>query len=190
MTPTGAAEPEVLVLLSGWIDSTACLDFYLQLGRPPCGLFIDYGQVAAASEWQAACAVADFYDIPVNRIRWEGAKSKGDGLILGRNAALLTTALMEKPQSVCVLAAGIHSGTGYADCTDEFREKIQTILDIYEEPSVQFAAPFLSWTKAEIVEYCLLRRVPLDLTYSCERGVVQCGSCLSCQDRELIRARA
>lgn len=38
---------EVLVLLSGGIDSTACLDFYLQLGRPSCALFVDYGQPAA-----------------------------------------------------------------------------------------------------------------------------------------------
>jgi len=33
---------EVLVLLSGGIDSAACIDFYRDFGRPPFGLFVDY----------------------------------------------------------------------------------------------------------------------------------------------------
>jgi 7-cyano-7-deazaguanine synthase len=74
-------EPEVLVLLSGGIDSTACLDFYLQLGRPSCALFIDYGQPAATREWQAACDVANFYNVPVFSLQWDGAKPKDAGLI-------------------------------------------------------------------------------------------------------------
>lgn len=184
------AEPEVLILLSGGIDSTACLDFYLQLERPSCALFIDYGQPAAVREWQAARDVASYYDIQVTRICWEGAKPKGDGLISGRNAALITTALMEKSGSVGIIAAGIHAGTEYADCSAEFQVKIQSVLNIYDEADVQFAAPFLHWTKADIIEYCVLKSVPVQLTYSCERGLVQCGSCLSCQDRDLIRARA
>ena len=139
---TRGAEPEVLILLSGGIDSTACLDFYLRLERPSCGLFVDYGQLAAAREWQAARDVASYYDIKVTRIRWEGAKSKGGGLISGRNAALITTALMERSESVGIIAAGIHAGTEYADCSAEFEEKIQLVLDIYDEAGVQFATLF------------------------------------------------
>jgi 7-cyano-7-deazaguanine synthase in queuosine biosynthesis len=44
---TAANTHEVLVLLSGGIDSAACLDFYKELGRPPCALFVDYGHPAA-----------------------------------------------------------------------------------------------------------------------------------------------
>jgi 7-cyano-7-deazaguanine synthase len=55
----------VLVLLSGGIDSAACLDFYLDLGRTPCALFVDYGQLAARAELRAALAVADYYSVPI-----------------------------------------------------------------------------------------------------------------------------
>jgi 7-cyano-7-deazaguanine synthase len=178
--------PEVLILLSGGIDSSACLSFYRNLGRPCCGLFVDYGQPAAAREWQAVCGVAAFYSVSVNRLRWEGAKPKDAGLILGRNAFLITAALMEKPASVSVIATGIHSGTEYADCSPEFVSKMQAVLDTYEEDPVQLAAPFLNWTKADIIQYCLMHHVPVDLTYSCERGFEPCGDCLSCKDRELI----
>lgn len=179
--------PEVLILLSGGIDSTACLNFYLQLGCTPFGLFVDYGQRAATREWQAVCDVARFYNIPTTRLRWQGT-NKGAGLILGRNAFLITAALMEKPVSISVIATGIHSGTEYADCSPEFVTKMQAVLDMYEKAHVQLAAPFLDWTKADIIKYCSMEHVPIDLTYSCERGSESCGDCLSCKDRELVDA--
>lgn len=189
MNDLQGSDPEVLVLLSGGIDSTACLHFYLELGRTPFGLFVDYGQRAAAREWQAVCDVASFYNVPTTRRQWQGA-DKGAGLILGRNAFLITTALMEKPTSVSVIATGIHSGTEYADCSPEFVTKMQAVLNMYEEAHVQLAAPFLDWIKADIVQYCLMERVPVDLTYSCEHGSEPCGNCLSCKDRELIDVSA
>ncbi|MBA3703528.1 MAG: 7-cyano-7-deazaguanine synthase, partial [Rubrobacteraceae bacterium] len=97
-------------------------------------------------------------------------QAKSAGLILGRNAFLVTAALMEKPASVSVIATGIHSGTGYADCSPEFATKIQAVLNIYEEAHVQLAAPFLDWTKADIIKYCSMKEVPVALTYSCESG--------------------
>lgn len=181
--------PEVLILLSGGIDSTACLNFYLRLGRTPFGLFVDYGQRAASREWQAVCDVASFYNIPTTRLQWQG-RNKSAGLILGRNAFLIAAALMEKPASVSVIATGIHSDTEYADCSPAFVIKMQAVLDTYEKAHVRLAAPFLDWTKVDIVQYCLMERVPVDLTYSCERGSEPCGYCLSCKDRELIDVSA
>ncbi len=187
--PADHSEPEVLVLLSGGIDSTACLNFFLRLGRAPLALFIDYGQRAAAREWQAVCDVASFYNVPATRHKWQGA-SKGAGLILGRNAFLITAALMEKPAAVSVIATGIHSGTEYADCSPEFVTRMQAVLSTYEEAHVQLAAPFIDWAKADIIKYCLMDHVPVDLTYSCERGPDPCGDCLSCKDRELTDVSA
>jgi 7-cyano-7-deazaguanine synthase len=66
------SDPEILILLSGGIDSTACLHFYLGLGRTPFGFFVDYGQSAAAREWQAVCDVASFYNISTTRHQWRG----------------------------------------------------------------------------------------------------------------------
>ncbi len=181
---------EVLILLSGGLDSTACLDFYLDLGRTSCALFVDYGQPAAVAELQAARAIAEFYSVSISYMRCEGAQKKNAGLISGRNAFLVTTALMERPKSVSIIATGIHAGTDYSDCSSDFVEKMQAVLDVYDEDGVQFATPFLSWEKADVIEYCLIRSVPLELTYSCERGFPPCGRCLSCKDRELLDARA
>jgi 7-cyano-7-deazaguanine synthase len=181
---------EVLVLLSGGIDSAACLDFYLDLGRKPGALFVDYGQPAAEPELSAALAIADYYSVPLAYLRFEGASSKSVGLISGRNAFLVFTALLECPKSVSVIAAGIHTGTGYSDCSSGYVNRIQAVLDVYDESGVQFAAPFLDWHKAHLIEYCLMRGVPLELTYSCERGFPPCGKCLSCKDREVLDARA
>ena len=63
---------EVLVLLSGGIDSTACVNFYIEFGRPPRGVFVDYGQPAALNEIQAARAVAKYYSIPLACVEWKG----------------------------------------------------------------------------------------------------------------------
>lgn len=135
-------EAEVLVLLSGGIDSAACLDFYLGLGRKPCALFIGYGQPAEPHEEWAARAMADHYGIPISCPRWTGVKTMGSGFISGRNAFLVAAALMERPPSVSVIATGIHAGTGYADCSADFVDGMQAVLGIYSE-SIQLAVPFL-----------------------------------------------
>jgi 7-cyano-7-deazaguanine synthase len=186
----GRTKPEVLVLLSGGVDSTACLDFYIDLGCDPCALFVGHGQPAERHEARAARAIASHYGVSIACLRMMQARQKTSGLISGRNAFLVTTAMMERPPSVSVVAVGIHAGTGYADCSVEFVEGMQTVLDLYSE-GLQLVAPFLEWTKANILEYCRLKDVPLGLTYSCERGLASpCGECLSCLDRKALDARA
>ena len=188
--PDARPDPEVLVLLSGGIDSTACLDFYLELGRPACALLVGHGQPAEPREAQAAYAVTTHYGVPLATPRFMAARPKSPGLISGRNAFLVTAAMMERPPSVSVIAIAVHAGTGYADCSGDFIGRMQAVLDLYSE-GVQLAAPFLDWTKAEILEYCLMKGVPINLTYSCEKGkVTPCRNCLSCMDRMALDASA
>jgi 7-cyano-7-deazaguanine synthase len=183
-------EPEVMVLLSGGTDSTACVDFYIEFGRPPYGIFIDYGQPAAAHEMQAATSVARHYSIPLKYLELKGRKPKTAGLIAGRNSFLICTALMECSPSVSIIAIGIHGGTGYADCSESFLTQMQAVIDLLEPPRVHLAAPFITWTKADVYAYCHQRRVPIELTYSRERGGPRpCGQCLSCKDRGMFHAR-
>lgn len=184
-------EPEVVVLLSGGIDSAACVDFYIQLGRPPCGMFIDYGQPAAANEAQSATAISKYYSIPLISLTWKGHIAKGAGLIEGRNCFLLAAAVMECPQNISVIAMGIHDGTNYVDCSQLFLERMQTVLNLYSDRRRQLAAPFVTWTKSDIYSYCHKRKIPVELTYSCEQGGPQpCENCLSCTDREMLHAGA
>ena len=179
--------PEVLVLLSGGLDSSACLQFYKQMGRQPCALFIDYDQAAAINEEQAAKAMADHFEVQLHIAQWRGVRSKSTGNITARNAFLLFAALMESPPEITTVAIGVHDGTEYTDCSATFIERIQSVYDLYTEGAVQVAAPFVSWNKSEVFAFAKANNLPVDLTYSCEAGgPSRCGKCLSCQDREAL----
>jgi predicted subunit of tRNA(5-methylaminomethyl-2-thiouridylate) methyltransferase len=58
MRERSSINPEAWVLLSGGIDSTACAAFYLSQDFQVHAVFVDYGQVAARREADAAKAVA------------------------------------------------------------------------------------------------------------------------------------
>ena len=178
-----------LVLISGGIDSTACADFYLSQGFSVRALFVQYGQLAVQKEGEASQQVCDHYRVPLTVVSCEGLMEKTGGVIRGRNAFLLFTALMEFNAQSGVIAAGIHAGTSYTDCSKRFLASIQVIFDDYTDGRIRVCAPFLDWSKQDIWEYCIDRRVPLDLTYSCELGKNQpCSECLSCRDLESLRA--
>jgi len=180
----------VAVLLSGGIDSTACVDLYLDIGRPPIGVFIDYGQPAATDERKSVDLITRYYSIPLLCCTWSSPSRKSPGFIQGRNAFLLTSALLEIPQQILLVALGIHSGTSYPDCSVEFLVRMQAVIDSSSKNGLQIAAPFINWTKSEIIDYCCYRKIPLEMTFSCEQGGKPCGECLSCRDRREIYAGA
>ncbi len=173
--------------MSGGIDSAACVDFYLHQGIEVSGLHVSYGQSAAHQEEEAARFIADHYKIPLTIVRLTGSRGKPDGEIFGRNAFLLFTALIELDVRRAIVAVGIHSGTPYYDCSESFITAAQSIVDGQSDGCIRLAAPFLKWTKRNIWEYCLQRSVPIDHTYSCEKGLDQpCGNCISCRDLEAL----
>jgi 7-cyano-7-deazaguanine synthase len=173
-----------MVLLSGGIDSTACVAFYLAQRRATSALFVDYGQLSVRRERRAATAVAAHYQIPLRLLRLGGLANMGTGLIQGRNGALLALALMASTARTRILGLGIHAGTPYVDCSTAFSAAAQSMLDLYTAGAVQLGTPFLEWRKGDIVAYCRAASVPLNLTYSCERGTSPaCGRCSSCRDR-------
>ena len=185
----GDAAPEILVLLSGGADSAACLHFYREMGRPTSCLFIDYQPSALKEEADAARRVARHYDARLFVARFVGVRGKSTGLIGGRNAFLLSAALMELPPTVSAVAIGIHSGTSYSDCTPEFIDRMQGVYDIYSTGRVKIVAPFIEWIKAEVWTYARSAGVPLASTYSCELGGdPPCMSCESCGDRKGLDA--
>jgi 7-cyano-7-deazaguanine synthase len=188
--PDPAPATEVLVLLSGGIDSAACVDFFIKLGRRPCGLFVDYGQEPASEEHSAAVRVAKHYGIALHKTTWRGISKKLPGLIQGRNFFLLAAAVLERPSEVSVIAAGIHAGTAYADCSQAFVEASMAAIRAAGEESVSISTPFLSWSKADIYEYCRQQNVPVPITHSCEQANGPCDVCLSCQDRRMWHASA
>lgn len=178
---------DILVLLSGGIDSTACLAYYINLHFSISALFVDYGQLSRMYESKAAEAVSKHYNIPLKKIAIVGGRKWKDGCILGRNAFLIYTGLMNFEYESGILALGIHKGTSYWDCSPDFINIMKSCFGSYTQGSITVDAPFLEWTKQEIWNYTESQKIPTELTYSCELGKMQpCGLCLSCKDLESL----
>lgn len=184
-----APPPRAWLLLSGGIDSTACLVFYLKEKFHVECLHISFGQPASEQERAAAERVARHFDVSLTILRWSGSMNFMDGEIVGRNAFFLLGALIEIGGNSGILATGIHAGTSYFDCSQEFISSLQTVFDGYCDGQVRLAAPFIEWSKQQVFAFCESEEVPIDLTYSCEKGTEQpCGECLSCRDRRALDA--
>ena len=177
----------VWILLSGGVDSAACLAFYVNQGFSAHCLHLSFGQAAERPERIAAERLAGHFGSPLTVLRWSGTRRLGSGEISGRNAFLYFGALLEIGDRSGLLASGVHAGTRYYDCSPEFLASLQRIVDGYCDGRVRLVAPFLDWTKDQVFGFCTSSRVPLHLTYSCERGVnPPCGRCLSCRDRSTL----
>jgi len=177
-----------VLLLSGGLDSTACLDFLINKNYNVSPLYIDYGQVSNKREKSSAIKICNYYKLDLKVINISELP-KYSGEIIGRNALLLIMALMINNDFNGLVSIGIHSGTSYRDCSAAFISSMQKIFDIYSDGKIQLYVPFLHWTKDEIWSYSLNNKIPINLTYSCELGLNQpCGKCISCSD--LIRLYA
>lgn len=176
---------KTLVLLSGGIDSSSCIAFYLRMNHAATGVFIDYGQRVRHKEEQSARAVANYFSIPLHVIRCSGPEAQFEGEIAGRNAFLVFAAVLYHPVFSGLLALGIHGGVPYYDCSEHFVTSLTGILSGYRNGEVLLATPFLQWSKQQVYDVCSELKVLVELTWSCEVGPsVPCGECLSCRDRE------
>lgn len=181
---------KVLLLISGGLDSTACLEYYRNRSNTSVeALFVDYGQPAVNEENLATQAVCEHYKVSLKKICISTGINFSAGIIQGRNAMLLNMALMLFEQNAGLISIGIHAGTDYADCSKNFVNKMQNIFDIYTNGKIFIDTPFYSSSKLDIWDFCKQRKVPIHLTYSCETGGANvCGKCLSCRDREVLNA--
>ena len=75
----------------------------------------------------------------------------GSGEITGRNAFLIHAALLSCPRDVRTISLAVHSGTTYRDCSPDFIAVMEHSLDFHTHGSVKLTAPFLDFTKADIV---------------------------------------
>ncbi len=185
------SKPPVYVLLSGGLDSTACLHFYKSNGYDVKPLHVQYGQGARVSELHSARAVARFYGLKLRCVTVSGIRPAPSGEIVGRNAFLFSTALMGTGSGSALVTLGVHAGTRYFDCQSSFVRLWEQMFDGYTDGRIQIGTPFINWSKSQIWQYCLQNKIPVKLTWSCEsRSLKACGRCLSCKDKEALIARS
>src|SRR5574341_1675934 len=179
----------VLICCSGGIDSSALVYYYLEQNFHIKAIHFDYGHPAFKQEKNALDALSQYYQIQVVHEELKPAISSitmnKNGELIGRNALLIFSALSFLEKRSSLISLGIHSGTYYYDCSPTFIDHMQNILDGYFGGTVVLDTPFLAFSKSDIISWSRDKQVPLELTYSCQRGSkVPCGQCLSCVERK------
>jgi 7-cyano-7-deazaguanine synthase len=88
------------------------------------------------------------------------------------------------------VAVGIHAGDHavYPDCRPAFVDAVSQLAVVANEgflvEGFAVLAPFVSWSKADIVRRGAALGVPFADTWSCYRGgAVHCGRCGTCVER-------
>ena len=106
-----------------------------------------------------------------------------------RNGLFLSSAASMALSLGCsVLFYGAHhddwAGNAYPDCSREFVEAMNAAIVQGTGDELHMEAPFVTWSKADIVKRGLELGVPYELTWSCyEGGDYPCGKCGTCIDR-------
>lgn len=197
-----------LVLLSGGMDSTACLHWALSRHREVRAIGFDYGQPHRDAELTAAGKIAKRRMVP---FQIELLPELGGGLrdgvqdhtdepglsaafVPGRNGLFLWRALNVAARLfygdiTLVIGACAEDAAAHPDCREEFFESIERSMGLGLDRQVKIAAPYVLMTKAQLIAD-VMGRFPSGLddlqeSWSCYRGTA-CGTCTAC----ILRARA
>ena len=106
-----------------------------------------------------------------------------------RNGLFLSSAASMALSLECsVLYYGAHhddwAGNAYPDCSLDFVNAMNEAILLGTGGELHMEAPFVQWSKADIVKKGLELNVPYELTWSCyEGGDKPCGVCATCIDR-------
>jgi 7-cyano-7-deazaguanine synthase len=202
-----------VAVVSGGLDS-AVLAFHLVSDGWTLRLVsFDYGQRHAVElEHAAAMAVGLGVEHDVIDLRAVGSLLRGSALtddtvevpdghytdetmrstvVANRNAIFAMVATgVAVAEGAGAVALGIHAGDHaiYPDCRPPFVEAAEHLAKVANEGFVssefQLLAPFVAWSKADIVRRGDELGVPFAGTWSCYRGgVAHCGTCGTCVER-------
>lgn len=125
-------------------------------------------------------------DMPVPHGHYAEANMKAT-VVPNRNMVLLSlavaVAIAHKAESV---AYGAHAGDHaiYPDCRADFADAMRAAIALCDYTPPTLDAPFIGWTKAQIVAHGVTLGVPFEQTWTCyEGGDVACGKCGTCVER-------
>lgn len=107
-----------------------------------------------------------------------------------RNGLFLASAASIALSKGCqVIYYGAHSddaaGSAYPDCSEAFNNAMNEAIFEGSGKQLHIEAPFVTWTKKDVVKKGLELGVPYELTWSCYEGKDKpCGICGTCIDRK------
>ena len=180
------------LLLSGGIDSIA-IAFWK---RPDIALTIDYGQLSALGETQAAAAVCASLGIPHEILRID-CSALGSGDLAGRahlpqapvtewwpyrNQLLVTIGaayLMSFDVSALLLGC-VRTDASHADGLPDFIDLLSRLLGL-QEGKMRLSAPAQALSSIELIRESNVPRDLLAWAHSCHVSNFACGYCRGCQ---------
>lgn len=192
-----------LVMISGGIDSAAAL-YVTAKELKTRAVFFDYGQAAADFELTAARQICRAADVPLEVVNLSGLKHFFLGLMPGPQIAIgfaggpgdrvgnCPHGLFGLASTYCVsagiatLVTGMHGeDTPNAAAMQKYLDTWGAAICELQGVDFKFQFPFLSKTKAQVVETGRELGVPLELTRSCTASSpLPCGECKACEERE------
>ncbi|MGH3871581.1 MAG: 7-cyano-7-deazaguanine synthase QueC [Pseudonocardiaceae bacterium] len=214
LVPHGPFPPTAVLAASGGLDSTTLAYHLHAAGVRLVLLSCDYGQ-RHRRELEFAAALAIRLGIRHHRVdlRSVGALLGGSALtdmavavpdghytdesmsitvVPNRNAVMLNVAVaLAVADRTDAVVFGAHAGDHavYPDCRPEFVDLVESCARVGNEgflpAGFRVLAPFLTWTKAQIVRRGAELDVPFTQTWSCYKGGLHhCGLCGTCTERK------
>lgn len=188
--------PDVVVLLSGGIDSTVCAELARQQGRLARLLHVQYGQANAEMEMVTSGRWARSHGLTRTIIEGAirapelhaGIGAAGARYVPGRNLALLSLAANFAASHGCRevwIGCNRDDAADYPDCREAFISAVSALTEM--SAGVSVSAPLIGKTKAEVMALADTLHIDLADTWSCyepNRGM-PCGKCNACR----LRAR-
>ena len=200
---------KTVVVFSGGLDSTTLLYHLIELGHEVKAISFDYGQ-RHRKELDAASKIASNLRIEhrivdvTGLVAIFGSNALTDyqvdvphgeysphtmqvTVVPNRNMIMLSIATgWAIALGYDSVAFGAHSGeyTPYPDCQPVFAAALNAATHVCDASPIEVFAPFIRWSKGDIVLRGKILGVPFDMTWSCyEGGDEPCGKCSTCLDR-------
>jgi len=203
---------KVVLGLSGGMDSSTLAGYYLAKGYEVHPLIFTYGSKHNKYENECAFKIAkvlgchtpklvklDFIKdlFKSNLLQDQGEIPEGHyedenmtkTVVPGRNSIFITI-MSGYAESIgaSIIAAGVHAGDHhiYPDCRPDFINAMCHAILKSSENKVLLEAPFLNYTKIDILKigYSFKTPLPYELTRTCYKDQeLSCGKCGSCQER-------
>ena len=153
-------------------------------------IYLDLAKIFEYSD----CSLLSHSDAEIPEESYASQLEKTDGKPVStyvpfRNGLFLSSAASIAISKGCdVIYYGAHSddaaGNAYPDCSDAFNNAMSDAIYIGSGEQLRIEAPFVKWTKADVVKKGLELKVPYEYTWSCyEGGDKPCGKCGTCIDR-------
>lgn len=195
---------KVVVLHSGGLDSTVCMLLALSRGYQVLSLGVEYGQHHHVElDYAMAQCKQHGVERKVLRIEWDKPQrtlpinrsvsdmraSVSPAFLPGRNGVFFMLAIAEAAGiGANEVWTGINSVefSGYPDCTPNFLDAFQAMLNVGVPGGPKIAAPLQSKSKPAIARMAMKLGLKPGDTWSCYRphialsGLLPCGECDAC----------